>query len=147
MQTFVFSADAHVVEPPTLFLDGLPASLKDHAIHARKEGDFLITGTKDKTIYRLRVGAKERKNWATASAGACARYRAGFSTWNSTGSMPRSFSLRSVSGSTASMMPKQKQPPAKSTMTGTTHTSPATSTSLSAAASCRCRISQIRRKR
>jgi len=61
MQNFVFSADAHVVEPPTLFLDGLPASLKDHAIHARKEGDYLITGTKDKTIYRLRVGAKGDK--------------------------------------------------------------------------------------
>jgi predicted TIM-barrel fold metal-dependent hydrolase len=56
MKPFVFSADSHIMEPPGIFLDGLPASLKDHAIHARKEGEFLITGTKDKIIYRLRVG-------------------------------------------------------------------------------------------
>jgi predicted TIM-barrel fold metal-dependent hydrolase len=56
MKSFVFSADSHIMEPAGLFLDGLPASLKDHAIHARKEGEFLITGTKEKIIYRLRVG-------------------------------------------------------------------------------------------
>jgi predicted TIM-barrel fold metal-dependent hydrolase len=56
MKPFVFSADSHIMEPAGIFLDGLPASLKDHAIHARKEGEFLITGTKDKIIYRLRVG-------------------------------------------------------------------------------------------
>lgn len=56
MKPFVFSADSHIMEPPSIFLDGLPASLKRHAIHARKEGDFLITGTQDKVIYRLRVG-------------------------------------------------------------------------------------------
>jgi len=56
MKPFVFSADSHIMEPPSIFLDGLPASLKRHAIHSRKEGDFLITGTEDKIIYRLRVG-------------------------------------------------------------------------------------------
>jgi predicted TIM-barrel fold metal-dependent hydrolase len=56
MKPFVFSADSHIMEPAGIFLDGLPASLKDHAIHARKEGEFLITGTKYKIIYRLRVG-------------------------------------------------------------------------------------------
>ena len=61
MKPFVFSADSHIMEPSTIFLDGLPASLKDHAIHARKEGEFLITGTKDKVIYRLRVGQHREK--------------------------------------------------------------------------------------
>lgn len=56
MKPFIFSADSHVMEPADIFLDGLPASLKHHAIHARKEGDYLITGTADKIIYRLRVG-------------------------------------------------------------------------------------------
>lgn len=56
MKPFVFSADSHIMEPADIFLEGLPASLKDHAIHSRKEGEFLITGTKDTIIYRLRVG-------------------------------------------------------------------------------------------
>lgn len=58
---FVFSADSHIMEPADIFLEGLPASLKDHAIHSRKEGDFLITGTKDKIIHRLRVGQHREK--------------------------------------------------------------------------------------
>lgn len=61
MKPFVFSADSHIMEPPSIFLDGLPASLKRHAIHSRKEGDFLITGTEDKIIYRLRVGQHREK--------------------------------------------------------------------------------------
>lgn len=61
MKPFVFSADSHIMEPPSIFLDGLPASLKSHAIHSRKEGDFLITGTADKIIYRLRVGQHREK--------------------------------------------------------------------------------------
>ena len=61
MKPFVFSADSHIMEPPSIFLDGLPASLKKHAIHSRKEGDFLITGTEEKVIYRLRVGQHREK--------------------------------------------------------------------------------------
>ena len=56
MKPFVFSADSHVMEPADIFTAGLPASLRQHAIHTRKEGEFLITGTQDKVIYRLRVG-------------------------------------------------------------------------------------------
>lgn len=58
---YIFSADSHIMEPATLFQDGLPASLKRHAIHARKEGEYLITGTEDKVIYRLRVGQHREK--------------------------------------------------------------------------------------
>jgi len=49
------------MEPASIFLDGLPASLKKHAIHARMEGDYLITGTEEKVIYRLRVGQHREK--------------------------------------------------------------------------------------
>jgi predicted TIM-barrel fold metal-dependent hydrolase len=61
MKPFVFSADSHIMEPAGIFLDGLPASLKKHAIHTRKEGEFLITGTEEKIIYRLRVGQHREK--------------------------------------------------------------------------------------
>ena len=61
MKPFIFSADSHIMEPASIFLDGLPANLKQHAIHARKEGEFLITGTEDKIIYRLRVGQHREK--------------------------------------------------------------------------------------
>lgn len=61
MKPFVFSADSHIMEPADLFLAGLPASLKKHAIHSRKEGEYLITGTEEKIIYRLRVGQHREK--------------------------------------------------------------------------------------
>src|SRR5690606_6226910 len=61
MKPFIFSADSHIMEPADIFLEGLPASLKDHAIHSRKEGDYLVTGTEDKIIYRLRVGQHREK--------------------------------------------------------------------------------------
>lgn len=56
MKDFVFSADSHIVEPADIFLEGLPASLKRHAIHTRHEGEYLLTGTEDKVIFRMRVG-------------------------------------------------------------------------------------------
>ncbi len=61
MKPFVFSADSHIMEPATLFQDHLPTSLQKHAIHVRKEGEYLITGTQEKTIYRLRVGQHREK--------------------------------------------------------------------------------------
>lgn len=61
MKPFIFSADSHIMEPANIFRDGLPASLRSQAIYARKEGDFLITGTEDKIIFRLRVGKHREK--------------------------------------------------------------------------------------
>src|SRR3546814_3623005 len=61
MKPFVFSADSHIMEPADLFLEGLPASLKDHAIHSRKGGAYLTTGTKNKIIHRRTVG-QHREN-------------------------------------------------------------------------------------
>ena len=66
MKPFVFSADSHIMEPADIFLEGLPASLKDHAIHARMDGEYLVTGTKDKIIYRLRVGQHREKQLGDA---------------------------------------------------------------------------------
>lgn len=56
MKPFVFSADSHVLEPKDLFTAGLPESLKRHAIHGRYEEPYMITGTQDKVIHRLRLG-------------------------------------------------------------------------------------------
>lgn len=53
-QPFIFSADSHLVEPNELFLDGMPASLKRHALRAVKEGDMIVTRTEEQVIYRLK---------------------------------------------------------------------------------------------
>ncbi len=57
MKPYIFSADSHVREPNTLFTDGLPPSLKRHAIRTIKEGDTLITGTEDRVIFKIRLKA------------------------------------------------------------------------------------------
>ena len=56
MKPFVFSADSHIQEPDALYVDGLPASLKRYALQVRKDGDYLIAGTDEKQIHRLRLG-------------------------------------------------------------------------------------------
>ncbi|MET0375593.1 MAG: amidohydrolase family protein [Rhizorhabdus sp.] len=66
MKPFVFSADSHILEPSDIFLEGLPSSLKRYAIRVRKEGEYLITGTEDKVIYRLRVGQHREKELGDA---------------------------------------------------------------------------------
>lgn len=69
---FVFSADSHIVEPNELFCEGLPPSLRRHAIRAVKEGDMIVTRTDDQIIYRMkpqmielvgekRLGARDMK--------------------------------------------------------------------------------------
>jgi len=63
---FVFSADSHIMEPADIFTAGLPEGLRQYAISTRKEGEFLITGTRDKTIYRLRVGQHREKELGDA---------------------------------------------------------------------------------
>jgi predicted TIM-barrel fold metal-dependent hydrolase len=55
MRPFIFSADSHIREPNSLFVDGLPASLKRHAVRAVKDGDTMITRTEDKVIFKLRL--------------------------------------------------------------------------------------------
>src|SRR3546814_12296291 len=61
VKRLVLSADSHIMEPADLFLEGLPASLKDHAIHSRKEGESRINGTQDKILHGRRVGQHGEK--------------------------------------------------------------------------------------
>lgn len=66
MKPFVFSADSHVMEPGDIFREGLPASLRRHAIHTWQDGDFRLTGTDEKIIYRLRTGKHREKDLGDA---------------------------------------------------------------------------------
>ena len=53
-KSFVFSADAHVMEPSNLYLEALPASLKRQALRAtRDDSGTIIMGTEDKVIFRM----------------------------------------------------------------------------------------------
>lgn len=56
MKPFIFSADSHVSEPSNLYLEGLPTNLKKYALASRRDGDYLLAGTEEKTIYRMRMG-------------------------------------------------------------------------------------------
>ena len=58
---FIFSADSHIMEPSTLFLDMLPASLKQHAVRAAKEGEYIVTKTDHKILHRIRVGLNDER--------------------------------------------------------------------------------------
>ncbi len=64
MSRFIFSADGHIVEPPTLFLDGLPPSMRDQAIHSEKRDDYMCTVSGEKIIFRMRM----RPGAATSAA-------------------------------------------------------------------------------
>lgn len=53
---YVFSCDAHIAEPPDLFLKGMPDHLKQFAIHGEALGDkYRISKIGDKEILRVRV--------------------------------------------------------------------------------------------
>ncbi|MFB0874938.1 MULTISPECIES: amidohydrolase family protein [unclassified Sphingobium] len=69
MKPFIFSADSHVSEPSDLYQAGLPASLKKHALATRRDGDFLLAGTEEKTIYRMRLGNHRESPLAKDRAG------------------------------------------------------------------------------
>jgi predicted TIM-barrel fold metal-dependent hydrolase len=54
MKPFVFSADSHIVEPNELFVEGLPPSLRKHALRAVREGELIVTRTEEQVIYRMK---------------------------------------------------------------------------------------------
>jgi len=145
MKPFVFSADSHIMEPPSIFLDGLPASLKRHAIHSRKEGDFLITGTEDKVIYRLRVGQHREKALGDNERRGI-REIAGRLEDMELGRRRRrkSASPAWACGSTHSTAPRQRPHRRGSTTIGTTSSWAATPAASCAAGCCRCSISRTR---
>lgn len=69
MKPFIFSADSHVSEPSDLYLEGLPTNLKKYALASRRDGDYLLAGTEEKTIYRMRMGNHRESPLAKDRAG------------------------------------------------------------------------------
>ena len=55
MSRFAFSADGHVVEPSTLFLQGLPPSLREYGIRAEKQDDAIVLLAGSTPIQRTRL--------------------------------------------------------------------------------------------
>lgn len=55
MSRFVFSADGHVVEPPGLLMEGLPASLRPYGIRAEKQDDYMVVLSGNTVINRTRL--------------------------------------------------------------------------------------------
>lgn len=55
MSRFVFSADGHVIEPPTLFVDGLPESLRRHGIRVEKTDEHIVLLAGRTPIQRTRI--------------------------------------------------------------------------------------------
>lgn len=53
MKPFIFSADSPIREPNTLFVEGLPSSMRGAAIFARRTDDFIQTRTEERVIHRL----------------------------------------------------------------------------------------------
>jgi predicted TIM-barrel fold metal-dependent hydrolase len=67
MSRFVFSADGHIVEPPMLFMEGLPPSLRDHGIRMEKRDEHIVVLAGETPIQRTRINrpapSKERENF------------------------------------------------------------------------------------
>lgn len=55
METKIFSADSHIVEPRTLFLDRLPANLHAHAPNVSRDGDLLLMRVGETVMHKQRL--------------------------------------------------------------------------------------------
>jgi predicted TIM-barrel fold metal-dependent hydrolase len=53
--TFIFSSDAHVVEPKEIFDKGLPESLKKHGIRSERQGEHMCVLAGEKVLHRMRI--------------------------------------------------------------------------------------------
>jgi predicted TIM-barrel fold metal-dependent hydrolase len=56
MTPFVFSMDSHVVEPRTLWQEGLPARFKDRALRAERRDGYLVMTADSKDLHRMQIG-------------------------------------------------------------------------------------------
>jgi len=56
MNQFVFSMDSHVVEPRTLWQEGLPARFKDRALRAERRDGYIVMTADGKDMHRMQVG-------------------------------------------------------------------------------------------
>lgn len=55
MRPFLFSCDAHINEPKTLWLDRLPTTLKDRALQPRKDDKYFYVEGNGKRLMRMQV--------------------------------------------------------------------------------------------
>ena len=53
IRPFVFSCDAHVAEPPDLFLKAMPPHMQQYAIHSQADGDIRITRIGEQVILKI----------------------------------------------------------------------------------------------
>ena len=58
---FVFSCDAHIAEPPDLFVQNMPKHLEDYAIHGEAEGDIRITKIGSQVILKIQTDFHSHK--------------------------------------------------------------------------------------
>lgn len=65
VRPYVFSCDAHIAEPPDLFLNGMPAHLRQFAIHGRAEGDYRISMIGDQEVLKVRANFHSHKTGQT----------------------------------------------------------------------------------
>lgn len=68
--SFIFSADAHVVEPQDLFEKNLPASMKKHGIRSERQGDHMCALAGDKVLHRIRIKKRPEGGDVPQSLGA-----------------------------------------------------------------------------
>ncbi|MET0182895.1 MAG: amidohydrolase family protein [Caulobacterales bacterium] len=61
MSKFVFSADGHIVEPPTLFMEGLPPSLREYGMHAEMKDGFMHMMVGDKVVSKMALNRPQPK--------------------------------------------------------------------------------------
>jgi predicted TIM-barrel fold metal-dependent hydrolase len=55
VKPFIFSCDSHINEPKTLWLDALPAALKDKALRTRKDEKYFYVDGNGQTLMRMQV--------------------------------------------------------------------------------------------
>jgi predicted TIM-barrel fold metal-dependent hydrolase len=70
MPRFVFSADGHVVEPPALFLERMPPSLREHGIRLERRDDEILLLAGTRPIHRTRLDRpppKDRQDFSRGS--------------------------------------------------------------------------------
>ena len=56
MTDYIFSMDAHVLEPKTLWKDKLPAHLKDRALHTERDDKYVMMVADNKVLHRMQLG-------------------------------------------------------------------------------------------
>lgn len=67
IRPFVFSCDAHVAEPPDLFLKAMPPQMRQYAIHSEADGNVRITRIGEQVILKIHTNFHQHKT-GTADA-------------------------------------------------------------------------------